>query len=531
MTPSSVPGLAFDEKIVDAIFANLDGCHLPGAAIGIAIHGKPVYRKGFGLANMEQPTALSPSMRMRIFSVSKHFTSLAYMLLCEEGQAHPDDAVGKYLPELHPVSRGVTFRQLMGNIGGLHDVFDISWHFSGTGWSVPSADLLAMYREISAVNAAPGTSWIYNNGGFLMLSVAIERIAERSLEEVFKERIFDPIGMSNTLLRRFDSDFVPNSATLHMTNPAGEYRKSHIGEALSGEGGIVSTVDDMLRWLAHMDTPAVGSAATWRTLKTPQRLANGTSTGYGLGLVTGCYRGVGTLYHSGGGMGGSSQMLKVPSAGLDIVIMTNREDVAAPLLTERILDTCLRDLEPVVAVSDRPLATGNFRSPKTGRVVQLFPKGAQQIASIDGMDMPVHPDGEGVLWPEGLFSFTKQSLTLIGDLRQPTSIQLSDFGNPDELLRQTSPETVDVRALAGRYRSDMTDTEARICESDDGIQLMTLGRFGSAIYSLECIANGIWRARSGIVFWLGGILLFDDDARAFSFSTYRSRNVIFRRKE
>src|ERR1700744_5006631 len=76
-----------DEAAIDSIFADLDQCHSPGAAVGIAIGGRPVYRKGFGLASMELPVALTPSMRLRIGSTSKHFTCLAYLLLCEQGQA------------------------------------------------------------------------------------------------------------------------------------------------------------------------------------------------------------------------------------------------------------------------------------------------------------------------------------------------------------------------------------------------------------------------------------------------------------
>src|SRR5262249_45341936 len=90
----------FDAGKIDRIFAGLDQCHLPGAAVGIAVDGKPIYRKGFGLASMELPIVLSPTIRMRIYSTSKHFTCLAYMLLCEEGKAAIDERLGTYLPEL-----------------------------------------------------------------------------------------------------------------------------------------------------------------------------------------------------------------------------------------------------------------------------------------------------------------------------------------------------------------------------------------------------------------------------------------------
>ena len=81
----------FREEKIDAIFREVNQCQLPGAAVGIAIGGRPVYRRGIGLAHMELPTLLSTSMRMRIYSTTKHFTCLAYLLLCEEGKAAIDD--------------------------------------------------------------------------------------------------------------------------------------------------------------------------------------------------------------------------------------------------------------------------------------------------------------------------------------------------------------------------------------------------------------------------------------------------------
>jgi len=519
----------FDENKIDAIFADIDQCHLPGAAVGIAIGGKPIYRKGFGLASMELPVLLSPTIRLRIHSTTKHFTALAYMLLCEEGKAGIDDPIGKYLPELHPVTHQVTARQLMGNIGGLRDVHDICWQFSGTGLPVSTADLLSLYRTIDDANAAPGTAWTYNNGGWLMMSVAIERITGESLDDVLRQRIFEPVGMHDTRLRRVDSDFVPNSASMHMTNPAGGYEKSYLGGTLTGEAGMVSTVDDMLRWLAHMATPIVGSSATWETLKAPQRLINGASTHYGLGLQSDRYRGVETVFHPGGGMGCNSQMLKVPEACLDIVILVNREDISGILLVDKVLDACLPDLDPIKTPVARPLVTGIFRSPTTGRVIQMFGKQGQQIASIDGMDMPVEPDENGVLWPAGIYRYAKVAITLGGDSSDPLSIGVNDFGNVDELTREVPADEVDVAMIAGLYRSDTTYTEATISETHEGPQLKTIGRFGSTVYRLRCLSEGIWQAKTTSVFWRGGILMFDRDSRAFRFSTYRTRALTFHR--
>src|SRR5262249_2148749 len=161
------------------------------------------------------------------------------------------------------VPGNITIRQLLTHTSGLRDSHEIRYHFSGTALAVSSDELLALYRDFDDVNTSPGSTWSYNNGGYLLVSAAIERWTGQPLEEVLWQRIFEPAGLYDTRLRRWDSDFVANSAALHMTKVGGGFEKAYLNTALSGEGGVVSTVDDMLRWLAQMDAPRVGSAATW----------------------------------------------------------------------------------------------------------------------------------------------------------------------------------------------------------------------------------------------------------------------------
>jgi hypothetical protein len=451
------------------------------------------------------------------------------MLLCEEGRAGIDDLVGQYLPEMSAVTRQVTIRQLMGHVHGLRDAYDIRCQFSGTGRMVSIAELLSLYRDIDDMNAAPDVTWNYNNGGYMLLSLAIERITGQSLEDVMRERIFAPIGMYDTLLRRFDTDFVPNSATLHMSKLSGGFERSYVSKEHIGEGGMVSTVDDLLRWLAHMDAPVIGSAVTWRLMKAAHRLSNGASTGYGLGLITDRYRGVETLSHAGGLMGCNSHMLKVPAAGLDVVILVNRHDVSAVDLVNRTLDACLQGLDPVKEPFSGPFITRVFHSPTTGRVIQLYAKEGQQIASINGGDMAVIPDDDGVLRPVGSFSPLKLTVSLVGDPTKPTSIRFNYFGNLDELIAIEPIQSPDVAAIAGKYRSDPTGTEVTISNTDDGARLHAVGRFGSQSCSLECLGAGIWRTKSKDAMPWGGTLVLDSDGGAFRYSTGSTWALPFRR--
>lgn len=519
--------VAVDEQHIDAIFAEVNQSHLPGVAVGIAIDGIPVYRKCFGLASLELPVVLAPSMRMRIGSTSKHFACLAYLLLCEEGLASIDDALEVHLPGVHPVAGKVTLRQLMGNLSGLRDAHDVCWQFSGRGQLVSSAELVDLYRDISDTNTAPGSAWIYCNGGFLLLSSAIERITGQPLEEVLRERIFEPVGMHDTMLRRWDNDFVPNSATLHTNKLGGGYERWYLGTAMAGEGGMVSTVEDMLRWLAHMDRPVVGSAATWALLKEPQKLNNGFVTSYGLGLFTTEYRGVQIVHHPGGVMGGNAQMLKVPAAGLDIAIMANRHDVSAVMFAEKIVDACVAGLKRPQRFAVRPIE-GLFRSRSTGRVVQMFVKAGQQIASVDGVDMPVEPDRVGALRPAGASRFLLQSITPGDGGEHPATIRFEHFGNIDE-LSAVSTAASDGAAIVGRYRCEAASIEVSITQSDGALRMQTVGKFGSVIYRLECLGENIWRARSRHPTPRDGVYTFDLDGAGFRFSNDRIWSLPFDR--
>ena len=520
-----------DESRIDALFASIATSHSPGAAVGIAVDGLPVYRKGFGLASAELPLVLSPSMRLRIGSTTKHFTALSTLLSCEAGKARSGDPIRRYVPELHPVADAVTLLQLMTHTSGLRDVQDIVWQLSGTGRAVGVSELLALYRDIPDVNAAPGETWTYNNGGYLLLSVALERIHGASLEEILRKQIFEPAGMYDTVLRRWDTDFLPNSATLHMTGAKGQYCRSYLGTELTGEGGIASTVDDMLRWLAHMDRPRFGSPETWEMLKRPEVLENGVSTGYGCGLITSRYRGVEILWHPGGVMGGNAQMLKVPAARLDIVVLVNRHDILGMALANQILDACLPGLDPLPAQgSGWPLVCRVFRSPTTGRVIQLSRKHDEQLVAIDGDEMPFVRDPEGALRPSPVWGFVRQQLILTGDQQNPDGLLFEDFGNRDTLVAVEPSADADAAAVAGRYVSSSTGTHMEIGPLEDGARLESHGRFGSTAYRLEPLSKDIWRARSeGAMPW-GGILVFAGARESFRWSTGRNRGLVFTRE-
>jgi CubicO group peptidase (beta-lactamase class C family) len=513
----------FDAKKIDAIFAPFDQCHAPGAAVGIAVDGVPVYRKGFGRASVELPVLLSPSMRMRIGSTTKHMAALALMLLCEEGRAALDDEIGKYLPELNEASRHVTLRHLMSHTSGIRDVYQLSMFMHGFEPKITDAGMLDYYRTIDDVEFAPRESWSYNNGGYLLVTAAIERITGQSLDEVLSRRIFQPLGMYDTQLRRWDGDSLPNSASLHMVDGKGGYRREGMGMELTGAGGIVSTMDDMLRWLRHMDSPVVGSAETWQLMKTPQRLVNGTVTAYGFGLVPSHYRGVETLSHPGGVIGGNSQMIKVPSVKLDIAIAVNRADANSIDLAYRVIDACLDGLEPAIPSPLATVAPGIFLSQRTGRIVEILAMGESRFVAVDaGMPMEIVPDRDQVWRLAPMFSLIKLFLEV-----KEGSLRFSDFGNED-VLERIDPAEAPLGPRAGEYRCEPIDVTAHLLEEGEQARLRARGRHGAAEYDLRPLTPHVWQAKSRQPFSpLAGVVTFEEGREGFVLTGDRMKRLCF----
>lgn len=495
----------FDEAEIDRIFAEVDQSHLPGAAVGIAIEGVPVYAKGFGLANMELPVLLTPRTRMRVGSTTKHFACLAYLLLCEEGLAGIDDEIGRYVDGLKPAVARAKILSLMSHISGIRDPFWLTMAMHGVDRSVTDRQILAYYETIDDVDFAAGTQWRYNNGGYVLLSAAIERISGQPLERVLHERIFTPAGMHDTMLRRWDSGFVPNSAALHFRDAQGVFSKTHMGMELTGAGGMVSTMHDMLAWLKHMDAPVIGTPESWKRMREPQLLASGRSTRYGLGLFCDSYRGIDVVHHAGDVMSGNSQMIKVPGARLDISIGVNRSDVSASVLAFQIIDALVDGLAPVPEKADYARRTGVFVSKRDGRVVTLVERDGGHLMTVDGgAAIPVSPDETGALQLPAPVAFFQRSVLIDGD-----AIMLTDFDDEDRLEAIAVDGEAMLGERAGRYRSDGFDLTMILAEDEAGASASLRGRHGWADYKLMPMSADIWRIEQKGFSPISGIMTLD----------------------
>lgn len=326
---------------LDVLFEPLNRSDAPGAVVGIALQGNPVYRRGFGLASVQHGVANRPDTRIRIASISKHFTCLAILLLAEDGLLDIDAPAARYLPGLPEPFGQPSLRDFMQHTSGYRCTLELGTIANGFAQQPADWQLRALLRQ-SIAHFAPGEGQLYCNGTYHALSDIIERLTGAPYEHFLKQRIFEPLGMHDTDAIADDALMVPRMASPHVSNGSGGWRRPPVDSEIRGDGGIVSTIDDLLRWLAHLNgDKRVGNAATWRAMLAPATLRNGTVSTYGLGLKRHRYRGVEVIHHSGGLFGLNGQLLTVPAHGLDVVIVANGAPVSATALARQVVDLVL----------------------------------------------------------------------------------------------------------------------------------------------------------------------------------------------
>jgi CubicO group peptidase (beta-lactamase class C family) len=522
---------------LDELFAPWNRTDEPGMVVGVVKDGALIYRRGFGMASLEHGAANTPATRMRIGSISKHFTCLLALLLAEDGKLDLDQPVSAYIPELTGPGGEPTLRQLMQHRGGSRCYLDLS--FIGHGMSTPPVGhALEILVRQKGRNFAPGEAMIYNNGGYHLVSIAIERVGGAPFEAQLKERLFDVVGMRDTVSLPSDHAITPGVAAMHIPSRGAWRRGLFPSEEVRGEGAIVSTVDDMLRWTAHLRSrDRFGSPRTWAELTELPRYADGSAGVYALGLMLDDYRGLKTLHHSGGVMGGTAQMILFPDAGLDIVILANgakagdvvrlAQQIADVVLEGRVgPETPTTDAEPLKA------ALGDYWSPKTRMVYSLSDEGGVLKLSLCkgqvGLALVPAADGWMILPAGGIGEIA---------VRLEGEELLVRFGQETDRLQRLVEDDANAEAFAaaalGRYASDDADTIAVIERDGEGLVISQSDGLGRVRAPLIPLSPTVAYSRpSGALAQLRNVVSLDVEggrATGFRLNTARTRNLEFRR--
>jgi CubicO group peptidase (beta-lactamase class C family) len=342
-----------DTKRIDAAFAAVDRPDSPGCALGVVAAGRIAYARGYGFASLEQQVPITPHTVFDLGSTSKQVTSASVALLVLDGKLSLEDDVRKYLPELPDYGKTITVRRLLDHTSGLRDYTDVL-SYDGhheEDWTTAAEGLEAMTRQ-KELNFPPGTEFRYTNSGHFLASILVQRVSGKSLRAFAAERLFGPLGMTATTYFDDHTLVVPRRATGYAPREGGGFETSMSDWEQVGDGGVQSSIEDLVKWADELETGKVGGKALLDMMHTSGRLNDGTPTGYGLGLFMRTHRGLNLVTHGGAWAGFRANLLRVPERHVAAIVLCNVASANTEKLGLAAIDAALDALP----AADRPPA-------------------------------------------------------------------------------------------------------------------------------------------------------------------------------
>ena len=311
----------------------------PGCAAAVSLNGETVFEKAFGLADLEHNV---PNTTQTIFesgSVAKQFTAAALVLLQQDGKLSLDDPVRKYIPELPDYGSPLTIRHLLNHTSGLRDWGTVlSLTGAGRGDRVITQDLaLDVITHQRALDFTPGSEYSYSNSGYNLAAIIIERVSKQKFPAFVEERLFKPLGMKNSSWRDDYQRIVPGRAQAYSREDNGPWRLNMPFMNVYGNGGMLTTVGDWMKWNAMLESHSLGTPLV-NALETRGVLNDGRKISYALGLTIYTYKGLKDVSHSGATAGYQTFLARYPDKKVSVGVMCNGTSPGAGGIAASITD-------------------------------------------------------------------------------------------------------------------------------------------------------------------------------------------------
>lgn len=535
---------------VDQRMARFEGDR-PGALVTVIDGGEVVFEKAYGQANLTHGIPMTLGTRTNIGSTSKQFTAMALALLDQRGALNLDDDVRQHLPELPDLGQTVTLRHLLTHTSGYREFLNLlalTGRRIDQGDYVDRAEIVRMIQRQPALQDVPGTVFNYNNSGYALAAMIVERVTGQSFPDWMAAHVFAPLGMTDTVVRADPTVIVPNSAQGYRPGDDGTWHDAVDLYGAMGAGGIYTTVGDLARWVRNFDTAALGGPDVIREMTTPAVLASGEATGYGLGLFVDEMGGLRRIHHGGADNAHRSMVMVFPEIDAGVIVEFNGPEdatgVATQIAREFFQDRFVADapaetpavegadfedalfddyvgryaldIAPAFVLEFRRGADGGYLTQATGQgALEIVPTSDSTfVLTAVEAGVTFHRDADGVV----------RSATL----HQNGDNRASKLGV--EPLADAEP--VDLEAYSGRYLSDEIQTVYTLAV-EDGALVAHLPGVADALPARQTAADTfVVSAFGGFPITLaferdatGAVSSFDADAAG------RTRNVRFDRVE
>jgi CubicO group peptidase (beta-lactamase class C family) len=482
----------------------------PGCAVAVSQRGRPLQERAYGMADLEHDVPNTPATIFEAGSVSKQITAGAVVLLALDGRLSLDDDVRKFLPELPDYGTPITIRHLLNHTSGLRDWGSVA---ALGGWprgtrAYTNDLVLDIARRQRALNYPPGAYYSYTNTGYNLLALVVGRVSGAPLAEFTRQRIFVPLGMTSTSWRDDFTRVVKGRAVAYERAPGG-FRMDMPFENAHGNGGLLTTPADLLKWTANLESGTVGGPRFLAEMQRQARLTSGRTIEYASGLFVTRYRGVPEVSHSGATAGYRAFLTRYPAQGVAVAVLCNDGGANPTALAHQVADGYLGDaLAPNAAPVRATLAAdvaarldalaGTYRSTRDGQPLRLVARDGQLRTAAGAPLLPV--DGHRFLLggPNGP-TLVADAATAAG-ARATVRLLTADGDTVRyEPVADFAPTPAQLAEYAGTYVSD--EAEGTIVVTVDGTALRLADRYGRPLgTALPQYADTFGDARLGIRF-------------------------------
>jgi len=324
---------------IDALFAEYSTGGSPGAAVVVIKDGEILHQAGYGLADIEGRSPITPQSAFRLASVSKQFTAMAIMILADRGALDFDDQLVEYLPELERFGDEITLRDLMTHFGGLPVYYEALSAESGD--TMPTTEQAMEFLAGWGEPLFPaGERYEYSNSGYDMLALVVERVSGQSFSQFLEENIFSPLGMKNSVVHdRTDVEIHERAYGYSRSEDSFVLNDDDPLNLIIGSGGIYSTVEDLYHWDQALYSEKLVRRSTLEEAWTPAVLNDGSRYPYGFGWRLVPYGALGKrVSHGGGWVGFSTYIVRYPERHFSVIVPSNLDEFDGGEMADRITD-------------------------------------------------------------------------------------------------------------------------------------------------------------------------------------------------
>jgi CubicO group peptidase (beta-lactamase class C family) len=465
------------EKI-DAILQSYNKPNAPGLSIGVVENGTLIYAKGIGFASVEKNIKNDTKTAFSIASIAKQFTASCILVLTQEKKLSLEDDIRKYLPEMPNYGNPIKIKHLLNHTSGIrnyHTIMDLQG-FDYDSEYYNNQTVLHLASNQKRLNNIPGEKVLYSNTNYNLLTIIIERISGKNLNEFAKEKLFKPLEMNFSCYKISNQQTFENLAIGYQFTD-GKYFSNSSSQESYGAGSMASTVEDISKWIGVLNGNNSEFKSLSKFLIQCEKLENGEKANYARGVMVDKYKGFQTISHSGFGWGGQSQLITIPEKNIGVIIMTNLESINPTPISYQILDLFLTEKTKEKSNTKKHFQNENFKT---------FIGHYKEMNSAMKMEIFVENDtlkakGSQAKKGIGLLAFAKnkfyrmnnQSVTYDFTRNKNHDLIISFGGTPFYFKKAqfVKPESVKNTEFVGTYYSEELKTTYSFFEKDNKLLL------------------------------------------------------------